>query len=473
MSVIPKLPCPAQQQNSLRFVAVAVCARLVELSTLFEFKIIGMAWVCVHCSFQNKQTTTRCRVCHLKNQQLAISSSIEMGKEISCPRCTLLNPMNSSCCGVCGHVLLPSQNNSSSKIDSPHDNHDPDENQRDSGSGSDDNESDCEEKMLFELISEQIDEFVETIKQNNEIRYRCKFDGRICGTKSIMCAYVARRHKTAALQQLKQKESKDREGYRSISDEALAWKLAILDYETAPTTKRMGRPKKSSTAATNVRSASLPSSLSSSRRASTVPLPPPPPKTEPRKKKRGEYTPLPPSAYFRNRQSEANIPTSGPKSVRPKVEFNLTSEDKETRLKKLLQRSDQIVSRLAQLIPPPLPPASTKTSEKITEPYSIPSHSLVEQTDSETPCSLQGDEISDAPIIPMNHSKDLPSPPTISPSLVIDYPLLQGCTLRSYQSAGVEWLCGLHDAGLNGILADEMGLGIVSAPPPPLFHIHC
>lgn len=330
-------------------------------------------------------------------------------------------------------------------------------------------ESDCEERMLFELISEHIDEFIEIIRQDHEIRYRCNFDGRICGTKSIMCAYVARRHKTAALEQLKQKESsRSREGSRSNSDEALAWKLAILDYETVTSTatERRGtrsRPQKSlTTKGTNSRSNSLPSSLSSSRRASTVPGPPPrpPPKTEPKKKK-AEYTPLPPSAYFRNHQTNL-VASESQRSSKPKVDFHLSHEDKETRLKKLLQKSDQIVSRLAQLIPSPPPSASASDStqsgdQMIVEPSStLPQSVVVEQTDSETN-TLKSDsnEISVRPITPVSHSGDHSN----SSSLVIQYPLLQGCTLRNYQSAGVEWLCGLHDAGLNGILADEMGLG--------------
>ena len=32
-------------------------------------------------------------------------------------------------------------------------------------------------------------------------------------------------------------------------------------------------------------------------------------------------------------------------------------------------------------------------------------------------------------------------------------------TLRSYQRAGVDWLCFLRDAGLGALLADDMGLG--------------
>ena len=36
---------------------------------------------------------------------------------------------------------------------------------------------------------------------------------------------------------------------------------------------------------------------------------------------------------------------------------------------------------------------------------------------------------------------------------------LKNGTLRSYQLAGVNFLIGMHDKGLNGILADEMGLG--------------
>ena len=36
---------------------------------------------------------------------------------------------------------------------------------------------------------------------------------------------------------------------------------------------------------------------------------------------------------------------------------------------------------------------------------------------------------------------------------------ITGGVLRDYQLHGVEWLCGIHYAGLNGILADEMGLG--------------
>jgi SNF2 family DNA or RNA helicase len=407
-----------------------------------------MDWDCDHCSFRNKGTTSRCRVCNLKSHQQRSSLMSTSLVEISCPRCTLLNPQNSSSCEVCGHTFLPKEKNPSPPSRSSSSN---DENR--SGSEEEDDESDCEEKMLFELISEQIDEFVETIKQSNEIRYRCKFDGRICGTKSIMCAYVARRHKAAALEQLKKKESRDRKRDGVQSDEALAWKLAILDSQIVATNGKGGR-KRPQTGGTTLRSTSLPSSSSSRR---TVPVLPP--KTEPRKKR--EYTPLPPSAYFRNRQQQtASAATVAPKTLKPKVEFSLSHEDKETRLKKLLQKSDQIVSRLAQLIP--APPTSAQTSDQTTTTRaplasSYASHS-VEHTDTETPCSLPGDpiEVSDLSII-----NDSDRNPTVLPT-VIEYPLLQGCTLRSYQSAGVEWLCGLHDAGLNGILADEMGLGLSS-----------
>ena len=57
-------------------------------------------------------------------------------------------------------------------------------------------------------------------------------------------------------------------------------------------------------------------------------------------------------------------------------------------------------------------------------------------------------------------------PPSSSPSSShVQVPTLKqphfitGGTLRDYQLHGVEWLCGIHYAGLNGILADEMGLG--------------
>lgn len=269
--------------------------------------------------------------------------------------------------------------------------------------------------MFFNLVSEQIDQFIDTFMSNNEVRYRCKFDGRICGTKSIMCAYIARRHKSTVLKQLKQKESS-----LSESDEALAWKLAILDYNDV-TNSQKGTKSKASGNSSTLRSTSLPVASSSSR-------PPIAPRSEPKRKK--EYVPLPPAAYFQNRQ-QIDQEKLKPTRIKPKVDFNLTSEDKESRLKKLLSKSDQIVTRLANLMP-----ASASTISVDGSTGNLATSNL---------------DTSISPTVDVEN-QNLPN--------MQKYPLLQDCTLRNYQSAGLEWLCSLHEAGLNGILADEMGLGM-------------
>jgi ATP-dependent DNA helicase len=88
--------------------------------------------------------------------------------------------------------------------------------------------------------------------------------------------------------------------------------------------------------------------------------------------------------------------------------LELTDEDKETRLRKLLSKSDQILAKIRGIIPSTSAPSSSSSSMS---------------------------------------------------SDVVQSSLVTGCVLRPYQISGVEWLCSLHQSGLNGILADEMGLG--------------
>lgn len=49
--------------------------------------------------------------------------------------------------------------------------------------------------------------------------------------------------------------------------------------------------------------------------------------------------------------------------------------------------------------------------------------------------------------------------PTLIGDMSIAQPQLLRCTLKEYQTKGLNWLANLYEQGINGILADEMGLG--------------
>jgi SNF2 family DNA or RNA helicase len=422
-----------------------------------------MGWICGHCSFTNRGNVSRCRVCNIKNNGHHSNEK----EERACPQCTLLNPVRSKSCEACEYVFtlqdeqqlttapvsssfVPSTSNSSS---SPlFSSNSTTQNKKDE----EDDGSDCEEKMFFELVLERIDEFVETLidEEKQQIIYKCKFDGRICGTKSIMCAYITRRHKSAVLNQLKSLSTNQ-------SDEKMAWKLAILDYEeVTETTAGQGLKQQQknrheissentlteSRRRASVRSASLPTATNRSSSSNRSLL-----QSKSEQKKKREYAPLPPSSYFRNRSN----PTASSSGKTHFSDLNLTEEDKETRLKKLLTKSDQIVSKLAHLIPTSTPKVAMKESSANATSVSSPTVSSTGESGSTSSSS--------------NIQSTSCSSPVRAPA---EYPLLVGCSLRNYQSAGVEWLCSLHDAGLSGILADEMGLGLLGFPSLDLSHSH-
>ncbi|KAJ3132494.1 swr1 complex component [Geranomyces variabilis] len=74
----------------------------------------------------------------------------------------------------------------------------------------------------------------------------------------------------------------------------------------------------------------------------------------------------------------------------------------------------------------------------------------------DSPPALNGAPSSPSPSITVETPPSVKVAP-VSPSTPV--PFLLKHSLREYQHAGLDWLAGLYQNGLNGILADEMGLG--------------
>ena len=514
-----------------------------------------MSWRCSHCTFNNFNNSLRCKVCNLKknnNTQINCSvctllNSIHLkeceacGSELifssspspppppisssSSPKTTTTNNTTSTTSSTSkttnGNTSTSSTSNNGNKrifndsrsvsselINENGNNNNSQSSKSRGGSNNKSNEngnneelqtaqyedSDYEERMIFEYVTKNIDEFIETITVGNDTRFKCKFDGRVCGTKSIMCAYISRCHRDSIVKSLK-RQSKLK-GKRS--DEELAWELAISDYQGATkpslqssvssssSTTSVSSPRASptrnsrtstphyptrsnvnrSTTTTSSSSSSTNHNGSTSKRneiSSQIP------KVIPKKK---EYTPQSPSVYFRKRYDNIEsrhttlTPSRNTNSMKNKHE--LTYDDKETRLKKLLAKSDKIVERLSHLIKPPVDQTKSETTLETKTEADVKTTVSTNNDDENEEKKIDISTSSLPSTIPSSSSSSSTTTTSTTAKTPFDstknstmsqYPHLTGCTLRGYQVSGVEWLCTLHESGMNGILADEMGLG--------------
>jgi hypothetical protein len=212
--------------NSIRCTAIVVYS-FSSKRHLIQY-IYMTSWACPHCTFENTSQVVQCKVCHIKRK---FSS-----RKINCQLCTFLNSEGNLLCEMCGADLPQEQPHENSETDSDH-----------------------EETLLLECAKSHFDEFAETLESG----YRCKFDGRVCGKKPMMCAYIIRHHREKVRSYL----GKPTELENSVTndDYSLAMTLAISDYEVAANLKGKSDLKKPSSKHSSVSSKVFSESIIQSR----------------------------------------------------------------------------------------------------------------------------------------------------------------------------------------------------------------
>jgi hypothetical protein len=295
--------------------------------------------------------------------------------------------------------------------------------------------------------------FPECAEPIDNVTYKCKFDGKVCRTKAIMTAYLVRQHKSLLTSKdmesnreiRKTKKStivirKDTSDFHAVNssnhgvliDKEIALKIASSDYEDMK--KQRGA------------SSSSPSQHERKLKLNTF-------------SDDSLYTKVDKMKHFSNGDTKLDLDSNFSLMEGFKDDdgesFSFVTERnratyRQSRLEKLLSRTDKIVSRLNNMMATVSISSQNFSHKEIEEKFD--NKTLMSPTDKNSHSSMV-----DAQPMVSNVLENSEESFVVVDDCNQQQPLmLRNVKLRGYQIGGVEWLNSLHMSGLNGILADEM-----------------
>ena len=347
---------------------------------------------------------------------------------LPCSLCTYLNESHRRTCEMCDNLLstLPSISNLSSAAA-------PGESVPMSGKApvislAGEEDEDEEEDRYFTFLNQNIHLITDESQSNKSQGWTCPYqhssggmNSKVFKSLNMFKVHLFREHRNEIDALMKKPEIIPTPSSSSaiLSDAEYALSLALQDYdESVKQSSSSSSSSSSSTSSSQVvhnPSTSLSTSQSIYSHSRARPI----------LKKPRIVTPI---GLFGTPSSKSTTTKCNKKS-RANKEENLNEgdddkftdekllKDKESRLQRLLEKTDRIANTLSRSIF-----SSSAYSSSSSSSYSSSSTSI-----------------------------------SVLPSSVVQAPLcLKGC-LRDYQLGGLQWLFGLHTSGVNGILADEMG----------------